>query len=303
MGTILVLGANGFIGSSLVSRLLKEHQVIGYDAPHTKALFDCDNYHHIAGDYCNEPDFSGILRRYGVTAIYHLICTTTPKEGTAHIESEIEQNVLPTIRLLNAAVACRVERVIFPSSGGTVYGEGEWGRGHRESETLNPICSYGVQKMTVEGYLRLYHHMHGLRTIVARIANPYGHCAQLGRTQGIIPILMRKLIAGEAIDLYGETERDYLYIDDAVRALVSLLDYQGSETLFNIGSGKGVSLHELVSRIESVVGRRFAAVNQKEIRLCDVYSNVLDISKAERELGWRPEVLLDEGIQKTYFAM
>jgi len=295
--SIMVLGANGFIGSHLVKRLLSQNFVLGYDAIYTKAAIEHKNYCHIAGDYCSETNFVSILNEYHISKVYHLISTTTPQDGTKHVEIEIQQNVLPTIRLLEACAECNVERVIFPSSGGTVYGEGI-GRPHLENERLRPICSYGVQKQTIESYLSIYHHMHNLRGLVARIANPYGPGVQAGRTQGVIPIMIRKLFQNEPIELYGESIRDYIYIDDVIDALIALLDYDGDESVFNIASGEGIGLSDLVNIIEETLGKRFSSVVKKEIRLCDVQNNCLDISMAEKELNWKPKVSLKDGITK-----
>lgn len=302
MENILILGANGFIGTKLVESLLQqEHHVVGYEKYESSVVHE--KYHHLCGDYCNEEDFARILRDHNITAVYHLICTTVPKEGTAEVEQEILQNLLPTVRLLEAAANCGVERVIFASSGGTVYGDSDVGHKHREEEPLRPCCSYGAQKAAVESYLQMYRQMRGLNTLTARISNPYGVCLQLGRTQGIIPILMQRLHNGEEITLYGDTVRDYIYIDDAIAALVKLLTYDGEESVFNIGFGEGTRLHDLVGWVEREMGKTFAAIHEQEIRKCDVVHSVLDNSLAMRELSWNPTTGLVDGIRKTKLEM
>jgi len=303
MKRILVLGANGFIGSQLTQRLLSDHFVIGYDALDSHPMIYHENYRHISADYCTEKDFSRILKDNGVSVVYHLISTTTPCNGTQHVEQEVNSNILPTLRLLEACVECNVKQFIFPSSGGTVYGEGSSEIPHLEDERLRPVCSYGIQKQSIESYLLLYQRMHGMNTIIARIANPYGPGAQEGRTQGVIPIMIRKLINNEAIELYGETYRDYLYIDDLIDALTKLLQYTGKKSIFNIGSGESIFLPELIRQIEIVVGRTFNSIHKEKLRLCDVKANCLDISLAKQEIGWSPQISLKEGITKTFFSM
>lgn len=303
MGSILVLGANGFIGNCLVNELLKEHEVVGYDALASTQFIDHPRYQHIVGDYCTEKHFARILRDYRISVVYHLICTSVPKPGTEHLEEDVVQNMLPTLRLLDALAETGVKRIIFSSSGGTVYGEGSVNRPNAEEDRLKPLCGYGVQKAAIESYLHLYQHMHGLSPIIARIANPYGPNFQRNRTQGIIPILIRKLVEGEGVELYGDTIRDYLYIDDVIRALAGMIDYRGEETVFNVGSGEGIWLHDLIKSIETVVGREFSQITNCEIRSCDVCVNALDTRKIQRELGWSPSVPLSEGIRKTYLAM
>lgn len=303
MGSVLVLGANGFIGSCLVNELLKEHEVVGYDAVASTQFIGQPRYRHIVGDYCSETHFARILQENRISAVYHLISTSVPKPGTENLQDEIVQNVLPTLRLLDAMVETGVKRIIFASSGGTVYGEGRIDRPNAEEDQLKPLCSYGVQKAAIESYLHLYQHMHGLSPVIARIGNPYGPNFQKNRTQGIIPILIRKLVEGESIELYGDTVRDYLYIDDVIRALVCMLDYQGKETVFNVGSGEGIWLHDLIREIERAVGKKFSQIDHDEIRSCDVSVNTLDIQRIKKELGWSLTVPLVEGIQKTYLAM
>lgn len=303
MKNVLVLGANGFIGSHLVRTLLSENKVVGYDALGTTDIFQSPNYTHIAGNFCCEQEFSRILSKYHISIVYHMICTTIPASGTEHVEREIQQNIIPTVRLLESCVQCGVERFIFTSSGGTVYGEGKESVSHIESEPLQPICSYGVQKMTIEGYMRLYEHMHGIRTIAMRLSNPYGFCIQSGRKQGIIPIFLQKIMQNEPVTVFGDTTRDYLYIDDAISALFKVLTYNGKEHVFNVGSGIGTELNRLIKLIECVTKQEFSAIGWREIRSCDVDKNVLNVSMTKKELEWYPKMSLEDGIACTFQKM
>jgi len=297
MGKVLVLGAEGFIGSCLVSELVKNYEVVGYDRLLVSNKMELENYHYVSGNFTEEQNFSRILRANDISAIYHLISTTTPKVGTSQIEQEIESNILPTIRLLDAAAECGVNKIIFSSSGGTVYGDNP--KTHSEDETLAPICSYGTQKMVIEGYLRLYSHIHNLSVRIARIGNPYGSLMRKGQTQGIIPIFLQKLHSNEGITVYGNTMRDYIHISDVIRALVLLLQYKGSEQVFNIASGKGTYINDLIRMLEDVSGKKFTSIQYEDIRSCDVPENVLDISLAKKELSWEPRISLREGIKRT----
>lgn len=298
----MVLGANGFMGENLVKRLLPENRVIGYGTRPAAFATDGLPYQHICGDFSRETRFEEILRDYQISIIYHLISTTTPKVGTDHAEREIQENLLPTIRLLEAATTCGIERIIFPSSGGTVYGEYS-GRPHREVDSLLPTCSYGIQKMTIEAYLQLYARLRGLDSIIARIGNPYGCCTQKYRTQGVIPAFIRALMKDNEITLFGNTIRDYVFIEDVTDALIRMMEYSGSERIFNIASGHGTHLCEVVKIIETVAGKEFHNVKMEDMRSCDVAENILDISRAERELGWIPHISLQQGIQRTYQQM
>lgn len=302
MENILVLGANGFIGGKLTDALIQDHFVVGYDFRPPIQKRDNLQYTHVCGDFTKEADFTSIIKRYEITVIYHLISTTTPKDGTAHVEQEIADNLLPTIRLLQAASECNVKKVIFASSGGTVYGECS-GHPNRESDPLFPICSYGAQKAAIENLLSVFHGMHGLGYQVVRIGNPYGVCMQQGRTQGIIPLFIKALYENKGITLFGNTVRDYIYIDDVIDALIRVMNYQGKHRIFNIGSGIGVELIEIVAMIEQLSERTFVSIDKKSRRRCDVQESILDISMAKEELGWTPTTDLREGISRTVQQM
>lgn len=302
MSNILVLGSAGFVGRFLTLRLLQNHTVIGYDRCEPTLFVKYDNYHHICGDFCRELNFFNILCNNHVDIIYHMVSTTVPKATMDHLELEQSDNLFPTLRLLEAAVKANVRQMIFSSSGGTIYGEGI-ALLHSERDRLNPMCSYGIQKMTIESYIELYHHVYGLGYIIARISNPYGVCQQEGRTQGVIPILIDKLQRQEPIVLFGKTVRDYIYIDDVIDALTAFLGYRGTKHIFNIGTGIGTHLYQLVHKIETIMGCDFVQIWQEPPRTCDVMENVLDISRIGKELSWRPSTSLLRGIEKTVEEM
>lgn len=290
------MGSSGFIGSRLAEALLKTNPVVGYSRSAPAALCQHSNYTHISGDFASEQHFHEILTAHKISCIYHCISTTGPLSGTTHVLTEAQENLLPTLRLLDAAADCGVERLIFVSSGGTVYGEQGCSSGHRESDHLLPICSYGAQKAAIEAYLNVYRHVHGLKTIIARVSNPYGLDTRKGRSQGIIPIFLQALYEESDIVLYGDTVRDYIHIDDVTAALLRLKDYAGDGHVFNIGSGTGVHLCQIVELIESIAQKRFTRVQHLPIRDCDVSSNVLDISYTRQELQWLPCIELEAGI-------
>lgn len=287
----------------MARQLLKTNRVVGYSRNASDPLLSFPNYSHITGDFTTEHQFSSILSEQRVSCIYHCISTTTPQTGTAQALSEVQENLLPTLRLLEAAVNCGVERLIFVSSGGTVYGEQRRTSKHRECDLLLPICSYGAQKASIEAYLSVYHHIHGLNTIIARVSNPYGFDTRANRSQGIIPIFLRALHEGQGITLFGDTVRDYIHVEDVINALVRLKDYAGKGRIFNIGSGKGVRLQQLVLMIEELAQKKFQSIQYEPIRDCDVTSNILDVEYIQQELQWKPRIDLKEGILQLIHEM
>jgi UDP-glucose 4-epimerase len=192
--------------------------------------------------------------------------------------------------------------MVFVSSGGTVYGESQ-GQPHRCGDSMWPICSYGMQKAAIEQFLQLYDGAGEVRCKICRVSNPYGVMPQRGRTQGIIPILLRCLLNGQPITLFGETVRDYIFISDVTEALIAVADYGGSENVFNVGSGVGTGLHALTRLLEERSGLTFSAVDEQPIRTCDVHESVLDISDTVRLLGWTPQVSLVVGVDWTLDAL
>lgn len=299
MKNILVLGVNGFIGTHLAQILMKQnYNIIGYD----RNLSEPNLYKSIVGDFSKENNFEYILTEHKIDTVYHLICTSAPNESTEIIESEILQDVLPTLRLLEALQKVGIKNLIFASSGGTVYGDsGE--QLHHIDDPLTPICSYGVQKVIIEQYIKFYNKKYDMKCKIARISNPYGVLQQKGRTQGIIPLFFEKLKHGQEITIYGETVRDYIYIYDLCQALMTYGEYVGDQSVLNIGTGKGTGLHELVKLLEIVSGKKFIKVNQHVLRNCDVRSNILDINKTVEVLGWKPETALVNGLELIWKQM
>ena len=289
-----MLGASGFIGSYLTKQLSSQANIIGYDL-----VPPCnDSYEFVQGDFPTENNFEYILKTYKIDVIFHLISTTTPMIGTSRVTQEISENIIPTINLLESMKNTGTKRIIFTSSGGTVYGES---RGHPSKceDLLYPICSYGVQKLAIEQYFQLYNHLYDLVCIVARISNPYGAFLQEGRTQGIIPIFLLNLLSGKPITLYGETVRDYIHISDVINVLISLGFYKGKQRVFNVATGVPTRLDSLVHTLENIAKKEFVAVNRHGIRACDVYENVLNINDTIRELNWKPIISLEDGISMT----
>ena len=291
----LVLGGGGFIGYHLVERLIQTEPVKVFDCNLGKyTSIRSPNLDLIEGNFmdCNYAD---LLK--DIDIVWHLISTTVAANGTFLLTEEFEKNILPTIRLLEAMAVYKTPKIIFLSSGGTVYGETT--TASNEDDALNPICSYGIQKMTLEKCISLYHRYHGIQTIIARLSNPYGIKQSIKRRQGVIPIFINQIAEGKAIEIWGDgsTVRDYIYIDDAVDALIALSQYNGKQSIFNIASGECISLNGLVEMVGDEMGK-VPKVVYKFGRLCDVPCNRLDTKRIREECGWTAKVKLEDGIKR-----
>lgn len=294
----LVLGGAGFIGRHLCRALtVAGHRVTACDLPSSDAtgwpLIDGVNW--LACDLADTASLAAPLA--GADAIFHLVSTTIPKTSNDDPHADLQGNVAATLRLLDAAVRLpRPPRVVFVSSGGTVYGVPRTVP-IPEDHPTDPLCAYGVGKLAIEKYLALYGHLHGLDYRILRTANPYGPGQIPGRGQGVIPVFLFRALRGEPLEIWGDGSvvRDYFHVDDLCAALLAALGYRGAERIFNIGSGRGCSLNELIAAIGRLLGRDVAC-RYLPGRSCDVPVNVLDISRAATHLGWSPRVSLEDGL-------
>lgn len=300
----LVLGANGFIGSHLCEGLLtRGYQVRAFvkksiervAVAHSASLLPIE---YVYGDFSNKKDIEKSVN--GIDIIYHLISTTLPQTSNQNMEYDISSNVLSTLTLLEAANKNGVKKVIFFSSGGTVYGKTKEVL-INENHPAEPICSYGIQKLMIEKYLHLFNHLYGLDFNILRIANPYGIGQSYTRQQGVIPVFMHRIIEGHPIEVWGDGSivRDYIHVTDVVQAAIKASEYYGESKLFNIGSGKGYSISEIIRRIEGITGKKIIA-QYKPSRQVDVPTNVLDIALAEKVLSWNPKISLSNGLTELY---
>lgn len=298
---ILILGGCGFLGANLATKLIeKKEDVTIFERP-TASTRNIDHIlpyvNLIRGDYCSKSDLERAIQDKDI--IVHLISTTTAKNSTDDPVFDITTNIVPSVILLQLAVKYNVLKIIYPSSGGTVYGPTA---AHKISEDhmTDPISAYGIHKLTVEKYLALFHHLHGLDYCILRFSNPYGPMQWGSLGQGLIGVYCQAIIQKGQVEIWGDGSiiRDYLYVADAVDAFIRAMSSTSDRRLFNIGSGIGLTINEIVEIMREVSNIRFS-VNYKPGRAIDVPRNVLDASLAEEELGWRPTIGIKEGIKLT----
>jgi UDP-glucose 4-epimerase len=296
---ILVLGGNGFIGSHLVDKLLKEgHTVRVFDKSqeHYRPALPGVDYH--SGEFGNRGLLAAALK--DIDVVVHLISTTLPKTSNDDPVFDVQSNVIETLFLLEQCIAQQVKKIIFTSSGGTVYGIPQVVPVHEENQT-NPICSYGISKLTIEKYLRLFKQLHNLDYVIIRPSNPFGSRQNPFGIQGAIPVFLGKIVRKEPIQIWGDGEvvRDFIYVADLADALYRAIIYNTTSSIFNIGSGKGYSLKALLAIMRTVTGHDFS-VSYTASRTYDVPEIYLDITRAANELNWVPNTTLQEGIKHTW---
>ena len=220
-----------------------------------------------------------------VDIVYHLVSSSTPTTSNQNIAEEIRNNLIFTANLLEDCKNTNIKRVIFISSGGTVYGK-EINCPIKESAQTNPINSYGFQKLAIEKLFYLYNCMYGIDYKIIRLANPYGPYQRPNGKLGAVTTFIYKAIQGENINLYGDGSvvRDYVYISDVIDAVINISCLESNEKIFNVGSGKGVSLNQLLNIISETLNTK-VTINNLPARSVDVPVNYLDISLYKSTFG------------------
>lgn len=302
MATILITGGTGFIGSHIVEALLEQgHQL--------RVLTSSSSIHPniqpyqgrlklLRGDFGNEQ----LMQQYleGVDYLIHVAWTTVPKTATENPIYDAQSNLIGGLHLLEAAAAAQVKKVIFISTGGALYGVPQQVP-VQETHPLNPISAYGTSKLAFEHYLHFYYKNRGLDYTIFRIANAYGTRQNLTKNQGVIGIWLQKIQQQQPIEIWGDGSvvRDYIYVADVAQLIVQSLAYQGTTKIFNVGSGQGYSLNEILEACQ-VVSQKNTTVEYLEGRAFDVPVNILSIQRAQELLGWSPSTSLEEGIRATW---
>ena len=299
----LILGGGGFIGSYLVEGLLNKNYDIrifeykGFDR--INILHLTDKIEIIEGDFSNIEDLK--IAILDVNFIYHLISTTNPITSMNNILYDINSNLLSTINLLDLCVDNKnIKEFIFLSSGGTVYGIPDT-IPIKESHPTNPICSYGIVKNAIEKYCMLYKRKYNLNCKIFRLSNPYGERQNPYNNQGAISIFLNKAMLNNKIVIWGDGNiiRDYIYVKDCIDILVAAIEINTNETIYNIGSGIGTSINQILEIIKKIVNIELN-IEYKNSRDFDVPTNILDINLLKNDFKWEPKISLKDGINNQY---
>ncbi len=297
----VIFGGGGFIGSTIADRFLHEgYQLRIFERPRVqpyRRFLDDKTIEWVTGDILSNHDLNAAIN--GMDVVVHLVSTTLPKSSNDDPIYDVQSNVVGTLQMLNAMVANNVRKIIFISSGGTVYGKPQY-LPIDELHPTNPLVSYGITKLAIEKYLQMYESLHGIRAITLRVANPYGERQRVETAQGAVGVFLHNALNNKCIDIWGDgsVTRDYLHVSDVAEAFVKAVQYTGTHSVFNISSGTGTRLNELITLLETVLGKsiehRYLAA-----RPFDVPVSILSNQLAREQLQWTPSVAMLEGIQRT----
>lgn len=303
MKVVGVFGANGFIGRHLVRRLYQSGIrtiAFGRDFPDDFFVSVGGNIETRKVDFNDELETHTMLQ--GLTDVVQLINSSNPAMGNKRIISDLMHNVAPQVRFIESCVMSQIKSFVFISSGGTVYGVPQ-AKPIREDHPTEPLNSYGLTKLTVEHYLKMLSRTTDMGYTVLRVSNPFGPGQLSYKGQGLVATILKRYSDKEDVTIFGDgtAERDYIYIDDVIDAIELSVVGEPTRDVFNIGSGQGKSVLEVLEAIEKELGstldRTFV-----EGRATDTPSNVLDISKAKSQLNWAPKTGFDEAIRRTVSA-
>ncbi len=296
---ILVTGGAGFIGSHVVDLLL-EHG-------HTVAVVDNlstgrrENVHPNAQFFLADigsPDLAAVFDAVRPQAVVHLAAQASVPVSVADPVRDAAVNILGSVNLLQQCVRVGVEKFVYVSTGGALYGEPQY-LPCDENHPIVPLSPYGVSKHTVEHYLHFYQQVHGLAYTVLRLANVYGPRQDPFGEAGVVAIFTQRMLDGEQVVIYGsgEQERDFVFVADCARAALLALS-RGDGQAYNIGRGRGTTVNALFAMMKAITGYP-GQPRYDPPRPGDVFRSFLNADKARRELGWEPSVSLEEGLRRT----
>lgn len=295
---VIVLGGCGFIGSHVVDQLLRDgHIVRVFDRQKEQFRSPLTGVDYRIGNFGDRMALIDALS--GMDAVVHLVSTTFP--GTADLDpkTDVQDNLSGSIVLLDSMVSLGISRIVFLSSGGTVYGIPQ-SVPISEHHPLRPISSYGIVKVAVENYLEMYRRTRGILPTIIRASNPYGPRQGHKGVQGVINTFLARSLSGDPIEVWGDGSvvRDYVHVADigdlCARALRS-----GKIGTYNAGSGVGTSVNEIIDIVRDVTRRSIVPI-YKPARALDVPISILDVSKAATDFLWKPRATLHAGIAETW---
>src|SRR3972149_405574 len=297
---VLVTGGAGFIGSHVVDTLISAgYEVVVVDDLSTGNLANLNPAATFYQVDIRSPQLAEVFEKERPAYVDHHAAQMDVRRSIADPLFDAEVNVIGSINLIECCRRYGAKRLIYISTGGAVYGEPEY-LPCDEAHPVNPICPHGASKHTVEHYLYMYHQNYDLDYIVLRYPNVYGPRQDPHGEAGVVAIFTGQMLAGGQVVINGdgEQQRDFVYVEDCARANLIAMTNQNANQIYNLGYGRGATVNEIFTTLKNITGYQLAATHgaAKGGETRQIY---LDATKAQKELGWKPTVDLEEGLQRT----
>ena len=302
MDKILVVGGAGFLGFNLLDYVQQHLQndapelvVLSQEIPESSIHFP--DVLFVEGDYSDVELLTHLFEKHQFTHVFHFASSIIPALSTQNIQRDVETNLLPTIGLMEVMKQHGCTNLLYLSSGGAVYGN-ELPTHKKESQACQPISSYGIIKLAVEHYIRLYANLYQIDYLILRLSNPFG-LHHRSATQGVINIAIRKALRGETLVVWGDgtQAKDYLFASDISRAIMDLFKAQVKNQTLNIGSGQTISLLQIIDLVKNKVPH--FQVEFMEAMPTDVQQVSLDITQLRKHIPFELTPLTS-AFEKTF---
>ncbi|MEM8559076.1 MAG: GDP-mannose 4,6-dehydratase [Bacteroidota bacterium] len=301
---VLVSGGAGFIGSHVVDALLERgcevHVIDDLSGGVRDNVPAAAHFHQLD---IRDGSVADLFATHRFAALFHLAAQMDVRKSVADPQFDAQVNVLGLLNLMEAGRQHGLEKVVFASTGGAIYGEPDAdfnGAGPQpEEHPQRPLSPYGITKLVSEHYLRFYHNVHGIPAVALRFGNVYGPRQNPHGEAGVVAIFAQRMLRGEqpVINGPGTQTRDYVYVGDVVRAVMAAAAYDGAD-VFNVGTGVETDVNVLFRTISEHVGNG-TPEEHGPAKAGEQQRSVLDVSKPKRVLGWEPQVGVEEGLAKT----
>ena len=297
---ILVTGGAGFIGSNIVDELIqKKHKVVIVD---NLATGNIKNVNKKAKFYkvsvCDKKKIDEIFKKEKIDIVIHHAAQLDVRKSVEDPCFDADVNIKGALNILEACKNTKVKKIIFASSGGTIYGECGT-KAPDEKSVANPLSPYGVAKLSVEHYIKAYSALYGLKYTILRYANVYGPRQDVNGEAGVVAIFIGRMSQNKEFFIFGDGKqlRDYVYVKDVVSANIKSLT-KGNNEVINIGTNKTTSVTKLAQELSKVIGYSNKPIFKPK-RNGELFKSFLNISKAKKVLGWEPKVSIVEGLKNT----
>lgn len=306
MARLLILGGSGFIGSNLIGTLIERgHSITNFDRPGTSPsqFYAYPTYRFVPGYLSDNSHLRNVFNQEPYDCIVHLVSSLIPSSGYDEFFNDRDVNLTAGYEVVKNMIGNGCRKIVYFSSGGTIYGNN--GKEiNSEDDLLSPQTYYGYSKLAMEEFLRFSSRIHPINHLIVRPSNPYGSGQNLFGKQGLITVALGKILQNQPVEIWGDGNviRDYLHISDLAEAIATLVDSDSKNEVFNIGSGIGHSVNQIVEIIHEVTNLNTGVI-YKPSRPVDIPVNILSINKLKQKTGWKPQVDLKKGIDLLWKEM